>query len=117
MDINAQIEYWKSSANHDIGTAEALFYAEKYDWCLYIGHIVLEKSIKAIYVKNREATPPKSHKLDYLADEAKILLPQDKLDYLKIVNQFNLEARYPDYKQSFYDLCTKEFTTEHFFKN
>ena len=28
---------------------------------------------------------------------------------LKIVNEFNIETRYPDYKNDFYKKCTKEF--------
>jgi hypothetical protein len=30
--------------------AETLFQNEKYDWCLFIAHLVLEKTLKAFYV-------------------------------------------------------------------
>lgn len=30
---------------------------------------------------------------------------------LDTITRFNISARYDDYKQSFYKLCTKEFTT------
>ncbi|MBU1262965.1 HEPN domain-containing protein [bacterium] len=30
--------------------AETLFQNKKYDWCLFIGHLVLEKILKAFYV-------------------------------------------------------------------
>ncbi len=42
----AQISYWVDSANHDLDVAATLFQNKKYDWCLYIGHLVLEKKLK-----------------------------------------------------------------------
>ncbi|MBU1600083.1 HEPN domain-containing protein [bacterium] len=44
------IKYWLSSATHDMDVAETLFQNKKYDWCLFIGHLVLEKILKAFYV-------------------------------------------------------------------
>ena len=38
-----QIEYWVDSAVHDLDVAETLFKSGKYDWCLFIAHLVLEK--------------------------------------------------------------------------
>ena len=46
-----QIEYWVDSAVHDLDVAETLFKSGKYDWCLFIAHLVLEKMLKALYVK------------------------------------------------------------------
>ena len=40
------IDYWLNSANHDLDVAETLFQNEKYDWCLFIAHLVLEKTLK-----------------------------------------------------------------------
>lgn len=33
-------------------------------------------------------------------------------EFLMTVNTFNIEARYSDYKNSFYQKCTREFTEE-----
>jgi len=40
--MNKQVAYWINSAEPDFEVAEALFVAEKYDWCLFIAHLVLE---------------------------------------------------------------------------
>ena len=32
------------------------------------------------------------------------------------VNDFNLEVRYPEYRQEFYKSCTKEFAEDYFIK-
>ena len=36
------IDYWLNSANHNLDVAETLFQNEKYDWCRFIAHLVLE---------------------------------------------------------------------------
>ena len=116
MNINEHIDYWKKSALHDFETAESLYNSKKYDWCLYLGHLVLEKTLKALYVKSKGQHPPKTHMLHILAIEAEIEIDNDTLDLLKKINEFNIETRYPDYKFNFYKLCTKEFSELYFNK-
>lgn len=43
MTVKEQIEYWIKTADHDLKTAEHLFDNGYYMWCLFIGHLVLEK--------------------------------------------------------------------------
>jgi HEPN domain-containing protein len=117
MTINEHIKYWLNSAAHDLDTAEHLFKSGKYDWCLFIGHLVLEKTLKALFVfKNDNKVPPKIHNLVRLAKLSKIGLTQEQEIFLGDVNDFNLQTRYPDYKQQFYKKCTKSFTDEYFIK-
>jgi len=96
--------------------AEALFAARKYDWCLFIAHLVLEKTFKAFYVRDNGKMPPPIHKLDVLSSHTKLKLSEEDVKFLKEVNEFNIETRYPDKKLSFYKLCTKEFTGKYFQK-
>ena len=117
MKIDDHIEFWLNSADHDLETAESLFSAKKFDWCLYLGHLVLEKALKAFYVKDNEnRLPPKTHNLLKLAEETTVPLNDDVKLFLDEVNDFNLEVRYPEYKQEFYKTCTKEFAEEYFKK-
>ncbi len=44
MDKFRQINYWTESAKHDLDVAETLFDSGKYDRCLFIAHLVLEKT-------------------------------------------------------------------------
>jgi hypothetical protein len=44
-----------------------------------------------------------------LAELSFLELTSEQKIFLDEVNDFNLEVRYPDYKQQFYKLCTKEF--------
>lgn len=96
-----QITYWIESANHDLDAAEALLRAGKYDWCLFLGHLVLEKTLKACYAKNIGEFPPRIHDLVRLADLAGIEFDDETLEFLDAVNTFNISTRYPDEKLRF----------------
>jgi HEPN domain-containing protein len=114
MDIKNQKTYRLNSAKHDLEVAESLFDSEKYDWCLFVGHLVLEKTLKAYYVGIHHEFPPKIHDLVRLSDLSKIELDEDTLDFLDMVNTFNIATRYPDEKFRFYKICTREFANSNF---
>jgi len=97
-------------------TALETFYETiKYDWCLFIGHLVLEKALKAIFVLNNEnKLPPKIHNLVKLAELSFVTLTDEQKLFLDEVNDFNLVTRYPDYKLGFYKICTKEYADKYF---
>lgn len=65
--------------------------------------------LKALFVKNFNVTPPYKHDLYLLVEKLNIPFTEEILNDLKIVNEFNIQARYPDYKNDFYKKCTKEF--------
>lgn len=110
MDKKQAINYWLNSAAHDLEVAEILFQNEKHDWCLFIGHLVIEKVLKAFYIRDKGESPPKIHNLTRLAENTTLPLSDEQRQLLGEINRFYIEARYPDYKRGFYKLCTKEFT-------
>lgn len=115
MKLEEHIHYWLDSAQNDLSAAEQLFSAHKYDWCLFISHLVLEKTLKAYYVyKNNNKIPPKTHNLLKLAELSDLSLNDKQKLFLDEVSDFNLEVRYPEYRQEFYKLCTKDFATPYF---
>lgn len=117
MDIQEHKKYWIDSAIHDLESAEVLYASGKYDWCLFLLHIVIEKALKAVYVQyNNNNTPPKIHNLVRLAELSGIGLTEEQTELLDRINDFNLEARYPDYKFTFYEICTGEYTAEYYNK-
>ena len=112
MTVQEQVQYWFDSADHDLEAAEALFEKQRYDWCLFIGHLVLEKALKAVYARDCQTIPPKIHDLTRLAEATKLTLTTAQKDFLDKVNDFHIEARYPDEKFAFYQRCTHEFADE-----
>jgi len=82
---------------------------------LFWAHLVLEKLAKALWVKNNvENIPPKIHNLIVLLEQANIDLGEDKMKFLYNYNTFQLSARYPDYLNMIYKVCTQQFTEKQF---
>ena len=78
MDKNDFISYWVESANRDYQTMLNLYQSKDYHWSLFIGHLVIEKLIKAIYVKNINENPPRTHDLMRLAEKAGITTTEEQ---------------------------------------
>ena len=117
MKIEEHIQYWVESAEHDLESAESLYLSGKYDWSLFIGHLVLEKVLKALYVRdNQNQLPPKTHNLAKLAENTNIVLTVEQKIFLDEVNDFNLEVRYPEYMREVYKKCTKDFAESYFIR-
>lgn len=75
MDKKEHIKYWLKSAKHDLAAAEDLFENKRYDWCLFLAHLVIEKALKALWVRdNGNNIPPKIHNLLKLTESVKINL-------------------------------------------
>ncbi len=117
MKSKEHIEYWLRSAAHDLESAETLFEHQKYDWCLFLVHLVLEKTFKAFCVRaHPNEKIPFIHNLAKLAERTELGLTQEQFTFLLEINQFNIKGRYPDYKFEFYRKCTFEFTENYYFK-
>lgn len=96
----------------DYETMQHLFVSRDYHWALFMGHLVIEKLLKAIYVKNVDINPPKSHNLSQLAVRCNLVMDEKLVDIFDRITAFNISARYPDYEMSFYEKCTPEFTQQ-----
>lgn len=53
---------------------------------------------------------PYTHNLIRLAELANMKLSEEETEFLREVNTFNMEARYPEEKLIFYKRCTPEYT-------
>lgn len=110
MEKETLIQYWTVSSDKDAETMGHLFNSGDYLWSLFIGHLVIEKLLKALYVKNVDITPPFHHNLVRLAEIAISGVPEEHKDTLAGLTAFNIQARYPDYKMEIYTKCTPDFT-------
>lgn len=110
------MEYWINSSEVDFQAMENLFNHGHYVWALFIGHLVIEKLLKAYHVKNVDISVPPIHDLTKIAEKANPALSERQKDFLDEVTTFNIKARYPDYKNRFYRKATKEFTEMYIIK-
>lgn len=79
-----------------------LFENGRYSDSLFFGHIVLEKAIKAVVVKDTGEQAPYIHDLVRLFELTDLELTKEEIRLLNRVNTFNIRTRYPDYKLNFY---------------
>lgn len=112
MNINEQITYWIDSSDDDFQAMIHLFEKRDNTWSLFIGHLVLEKLLKAWYVKVNSNTPPFIHDLVRLAEKGNLVLDDDQKDILDTISAFNIRGRYDDYKREFHKKCSNSFTKE-----
>jgi HEPN domain-containing protein len=113
MTIEEHIAFWLDSADEDLLVADNLFICGNYSWCLFIGHLVLEKALKANYVKvNSNKVPPKIHDLIKLASKSNIELNKEQSIFFELVNRYCIAARYIEYKNELLKVATKEITAE-----
>ena len=114
FDIEKTIAYWRDGAEYDLGVAEAMLKAGKYPYALFMGHLALEKLLKAIVVKKTGFHAPFTHSLPLLAAKSGLVIPEATQIKLKEFVEFHLEARYPSEQKEFYIKCKKPYTTKKF---
>lgn len=112
-DINVEkiVNHWITTSDDDFNTMLMLYNGKDYHWSLFMGHLVIEKLLKAGVVKNLNEHAPYIHDLRKLAKLSGIEFSEEYIKWLDTITTFNLNARYDDYKQFFYKKCTPEFTS------
>ncbi len=110
IDIEKIVKHWIDTSDEDFETMLNLFNSKSYSWSLFLGHISIEKLLKAYYVKKNKTHAPFTHNLYRLAELNEIEMSDEQSDWLDKITSFNLNARYDDYKREFYAMCTEEFS-------
>ena len=52
FDVRKTVKYWLDGAEYDMDVARALYEKAKYPYALFMGHLAIEKLLKALVVKN-----------------------------------------------------------------
>ncbi|MDX9909515.1 MAG: HEPN domain-containing protein [Mariniphaga sp.] len=110
-NIEEIIKYWKKSSDQNYATMNNLLKSKDYNWALFIGHLVIEKLLKAHWVKTQKKHALFTHDLLRLSTKCGLEVSSEYEEWLDNISTFNLNARYDNYKQDFFKLCTKEFTS------
>ena len=111
MNKSDYIEYWKTTAEQDWIAVNHLFEKGDYLQSLFFANLVLEKLLKAHWVKdNHDNVPPKIHRLTYLLSSTSLTLPHSDVQTLDDMDLYQLGSRYPDYHFKILKLCTQSHT-------
>ncbi|MFH1652794.1 MAG: HEPN domain-containing protein [Pseudomonadota bacterium] len=113
-DISKIIRHWQEASKHDMDVALSLFKTGKYDYCLFLCHLMLEKILKAIVASVTKEHPPFTHNLLYLAGKANLELTKVQIEELDKINKFNMEVRYPEDLKAMLGKVTREYAKKYF---
>jgi len=112
LDIDKIVKHWVDSSDDDFNTMLILLNSKSYNWALFMGHISIEKLLKAYFVKKNKNHAPLIHNLFRLAELCELEINEEYAEWLFKITTFNINARYDDYKKEFYIMCTTDFTNE-----
>jgi HEPN domain-containing protein len=88
MSRDEIVKYWQDSAEMDFQAMETLFKNGHFVWALFVGHLVVEKLLKAYYFKRVDSDSPQIHNLLKIAEKAQFELSEDQKIFLDEVTTF-----------------------------
>ena len=109
-----KVEYWLDLCNDDLRAAKNLFISKDYLWMGFICHQIIEKALKAAIVFKLNDIPPKDHRLLKLSALANLDddLSEEQILFLSRLSPFQIEARYPSYKEKINAILTENYCAE-----
>ncbi|MBI3671464.1 HEPN domain-containing protein [Candidatus Azambacteria bacterium] len=81
-EVRKLTKYWLESSKHDYDTMISLFESKRFSDALFYGHIVLEKILKALIIKNTKEYSKPTHNLLVLTQDSKVDFNKDDLKFL-----------------------------------
>jgi HEPN domain-containing protein len=79
------IAYWTTSSERDWKAAQDLAASGNLIQALFFAHLVIEKLLKAHWVKSNEGDfPPRTHNLEILLSQTALPMPVEDIDELRI---------------------------------
>jgi len=96
INIQKQIEYWRSGAWEDWQVGLELIGRNRIRHGLVFIHLALEKILKAHVCRKINDIAPPIHNLIRLAEKAGLQTAEEQENLLAEANEFNIEGRYPE---------------------
>jgi HEPN domain-containing protein len=109
-NIENAINAWVKSSDDNYDEMLDFFKINRNNWALFIGHLCLEKLLKAYFIKTNRKHSQNLHNLIRIAELSGLELSHEHRNDLAVITTFNISARYDDFKQRFYNKCTPQFT-------
>jgi len=112
MTQEEKVQHWVGLSDNDFEVAGLLLKKKRNLYVGFMCHQSVEKLFKGCYTKLTDDTPPLKHDLEFFAVKIGIddLLNEEQKSFLRELNPLNIEARYPDYKNSISQYLTDEIT-------
>ena len=92
------IKNWLALAEYDFETAKAMMKSGRYLYVAFTCQQTIEKTLKALYVKEKDETPPYTHNLIKLLSDLSVSskIDEEKRKFMEILNSYYIESRYTE---------------------
>jgi HEPN domain-containing protein len=105
-----KVQYWLEISDYDLETAEAMLKTKRLLYVAFMCHQTIEKIMKACCVYRKSESPPYTHNLSYLCEWCGIAedFSEEQKKFIAELEPFNIESRYPTYKEALFKLLSVE---------
>lgn len=112
------VKNWLALAEYDFETAKAMLKSGRYLYVAFTCQQAIEKTLKAIYVKEKKETPPYTHNLIKLLSDLSIssTIDEEKRKFMETLNSYYIESRYTEEIKEMSKILTGEKAKEIFSK-
>lgn len=107
MTTIEKISFWLDAGNYDLKTAEFMQMSGRYVYTAFLCQQVIEKYLKALYIKKTSKEPPRTHNLVYLVGLVELDITDEQLKLFTDLTSYYIEGRYPTYKQKVSKILNK----------
>jgi HEPN domain-containing protein len=94
--VNPETRNWLASAEYDLETAQQLLRMGRYVYVVFLCHLALEKTLKALVFEVTGAQPPFTHDLQRLGAIAGIAFDPADEEFVAALTDASVTTRYPD---------------------
>jgi HEPN domain-containing protein len=94
--MDEDIKYWLRLADSDLTSAEILHRAGEELNAIFHLQQAVEKTLKALYIRQRSTMPPRLHDLPRLAAACELQVTGEQIRLLKDLTESYSDSRYPE---------------------
>ncbi|TEB06157.1 HEPN domain protein [Pelotomaculum schinkii] len=87
---------WLTQAEYDLDTADSLYQAGRYIYTIFMCHLAVEKTLKALVVERTGKVPPKTHNLIQLIKLGQPSLNNEQTRFVTRLSLAGIVTRYPE---------------------
>lgn len=95
--MDEDIQQWLRFAESDMTSAQVLHGAGEQLNAIFHLQQAVEKTLKAVYIKQNSTMPPRLHNLPELAKGCALQLTKDQVRLLKDLTTSYIDSRYPEH--------------------
>ncbi|HUT04044.1 MAG TPA: HEPN domain-containing protein [bacterium] len=90
------VKQWLDEAKEDMDLARHALLLGNLRNAVFLAHLALEKTLKALVFRSTSEPPPRIHNLSELASRTDVLFDEKKMRFLAGMDFYQLAGRYPD---------------------